>query len=91
MFRCNPFRFESKPASPVALSAALAVLTGSLAAAAFGNSAASAADQSSAVTAATADLAAGSGSLQTAVLSGGCFWGTQGVFEHVKGVRQVLA
>jgi peptide-methionine (S)-S-oxide reductase len=32
-----------------------------------------------------------SGALQTAVLSGGCFWGTQGVFEHVKGVRKVLA
>jgi peptide-methionine (S)-S-oxide reductase len=31
------------------------------------------------------------GPLQTAVLAGGCFWGTQGVFEHVKGVRQVLA
>src|SRR5579863_2632932 len=31
------------------------------------------------------------GGLQTAVLAGGCFWGTQGVFEHVKGVRQVLA
>jgi peptide-methionine (S)-S-oxide reductase len=28
---------------------------------------------------------------ETAVLSGGCFWGLQGVFEHVKGVRQVLA
>ncbi|MFI4867425.1 MAG: peptide-methionine (S)-S-oxide reductase MsrA [Steroidobacterales bacterium] len=35
--------------------------------------------------------ASGSASLQTAVLAGGCFWGTQGVFEHVKGVRQVLA
>jgi len=32
-----------------------------------------------------------SSSLQSAVLSGGCFWGTQGVFEHVQGVRQVLA
>ncbi|MGH8231559.1 MAG: peptide-methionine (S)-S-oxide reductase MsrA [Steroidobacteraceae bacterium] len=29
--------------------------------------------------------------LQTAVLSGGCFWGMQGLYEHVKGVRQVLA
>ena len=29
--------------------------------------------------------------LQTAVLSGGCFWGVQGVFEHVKGVKRVLA
>ena len=29
--------------------------------------------------------------VQTAVLSGGCFWGVQGVFEHVKGVRKVWA
>ena len=28
---------------------------------------------------------------QTAVLSGGCFWGVQGVFEHVRGVQRVLA
>jgi peptide-methionine (S)-S-oxide reductase len=26
-----------------------------------------------------------------AVLSGGCFWGMQGVFQHVKGVRQALS
>jgi peptide-methionine (S)-S-oxide reductase len=31
------------------------------------------------------------GRLQTAVLAGGCFWGMQGVFEHVRGVHQVLA
>jgi peptide-methionine (S)-S-oxide reductase len=31
------------------------------------------------------------GKTQTAVLAGGCFWGMQGVFEHVRGVRQVLA
>jgi peptide-methionine (S)-S-oxide reductase len=31
------------------------------------------------------------GATQTAVLSGGCFWGVQGVFEHVRGVRQVQA
>ncbi len=29
--------------------------------------------------------------VQTAVLSGGCFWGLQGMFEHVKGVKQVVA
>ncbi len=29
--------------------------------------------------------------LRTAILSGGCFWGIQGVFEHVKGVKQVLS
>jgi peptide-methionine (S)-S-oxide reductase len=28
---------------------------------------------------------------QTAVLAGGCFWGVQGVFEHVRGVQKVLA
>jgi peptide-methionine (S)-S-oxide reductase len=28
---------------------------------------------------------------QTAVLAGGCFWGMQGVFEHVRGVQRVLA
>jgi peptide-methionine (S)-S-oxide reductase len=28
---------------------------------------------------------------QAAVLSGGCFWGVQGVFEHVRGVEKVLA
>jgi peptide-methionine (S)-S-oxide reductase len=31
------------------------------------------------------------GKPQTAVLAGGCFWGMQAVFEHVKGVRRVLA
>ena len=31
------------------------------------------------------------GAPQVAVLSGGCFWGVQGVFEHVRGVKQVLA
>jgi len=29
--------------------------------------------------------------MQTAVLAGGCFWGVEAVFEHVKGVRQVTA
>jgi peptide-methionine (S)-S-oxide reductase len=28
---------------------------------------------------------------ETAVLSGGCFWGVQGVFEHVRGVNKVVA
>jgi len=31
------------------------------------------------------------GAPQTAVLAGGCFWGVQGVFEHVKGVTKVVA
>jgi peptide-methionine (S)-S-oxide reductase len=31
------------------------------------------------------------GAAQTAVLAGGCFWGVQGVFEHVRGVQRVVA
>jgi peptide-methionine (S)-S-oxide reductase len=31
------------------------------------------------------------GKLETAVLSGGCFWGVQAVFEHVKGVTKVYS
>jgi len=38
----------------------------------------------------TKDITGAKG-LQTAVLAGGCFWGMEAVFEHVKGVRQVTA
>ena len=34
------------------------------------------------------DAAAG---LQTAVFAGGCFWGVEAVFEHVRGVRNVVS
>jgi peptide-methionine (S)-S-oxide reductase len=30
-------------------------------------------------------------STETAVLAGGCFWGIEGVFEHVKGVSKVVS
>ena len=36
------------------------------------------------------DVPAAAG-LQTAVLAGGCFWGMEGVFEHVKGVKNVVS
>lgn len=31
------------------------------------------------------------GKLQVAIVSGGCFWGVQGVFQHVKGVTQAVS
>ncbi len=31
------------------------------------------------------------GKLRTATLAGGCFWGVQGVFQHVKGVTQAVS
>jgi peptide-methionine (S)-S-oxide reductase len=39
----------------------------------------------------TTDAPKAAGPLQKAVFAGGCFWGVQGVFEHVRGVRQVLS
>jgi peptide-methionine (S)-S-oxide reductase len=35
--------------------------------------------------------AAEAAGLRTAVLAGGCFWGLQGMFEHVQGVTKVVA
>jgi peptide-methionine (S)-S-oxide reductase len=37
------------------------------------------------------DNAKAPGPVQTAVLAGGCFWGVEGVFEHVRGVRDVVS
>jgi peptide-methionine (S)-S-oxide reductase len=31
------------------------------------------------------------GAAETAVVAGGCFWGVQGVFEHVRGVKKVVS
>src|ERR1700721_2496743 len=43
------------------------------------------------IAAAAVDNPTSQGPEQTAVLSGGCFWGVQGVFEHVRGVKNVIA
>jgi peptide-methionine (S)-S-oxide reductase len=37
------------------------------------------------------DEPAGAGGTETAVVSGGCFWGVQGVFQHVKGVTRAVS
>ena len=39
----------------------------------------------------TSASAAPKAPLQTAVLAGGCFWGVEAVFEHVKGVHDVVS
>jgi peptide-methionine (S)-S-oxide reductase len=39
----------------------------------------------------TLDEAAGKTATETAVFAGGCFWGIQGVFEHVKGVTRAVS
>jgi methionine-S-sulfoxide reductase len=50
-----------------------------------------AAEGAAALPAASLDNPRRPGATQTAVLAGGCFWGMQAVFEHVRGVRRVLA
>jgi peptide-methionine (S)-S-oxide reductase len=37
------------------------------------------------------DLPASSATLATAIVAGGCFWGIQGVFQHVKGVTSAMS
>jgi len=65
-----------------------AIAAGTLAASVFTTQAT--AERAVPIPAAAVDVPA-AGNLQTAVLAGGCFWGMQAVFEHVKGVRAVTA
>jgi len=44
-----------------------------------------------AVPAPAADIAAKDASSAVVVLAGGCFWGVQGVFQHVKGVTSAVS
>lgn len=39
----------------------------------------------------TVDVTPSGSELQTAVFAGGCFWGVQGVFQHVKGVTRAVS
>jgi peptide-methionine (S)-S-oxide reductase len=74
-----------------ALGLTLSILAALLLATLAGSQLAQASDLSVALPAPAMDNPKTSSPLQSAVLSGGCFWGTQGVFEHVQGVRQVVA
>ena len=49
-----------------------------------------AAERAVPIPAARSDVPA-TGGAQTAVFAGGCFWGMEAVFEHVRGVRSVTA
>jgi peptide-methionine (S)-S-oxide reductase len=50
-----------------------------------------AADMARVLPAPALDLPAAGSGLQTATFAGGCFWGIQGVFEHVKGVTRAVS
>jgi peptide-methionine (S)-S-oxide reductase len=51
----------------------------------------SAAEEARAIPAPAIDEAAGSAASETAVLAGGCFWGVQGVYQHVEGVTSAVS
>jgi len=73
-----------KPLTLILAAAALASIAALL------SSHASAGDLNKEIPAAASDPA-NSAASEVAVLAGGCFWGQQGVFEHVKGVTRVVA
>jgi peptide-methionine (S)-S-oxide reductase len=50
-----------------------------------------AAEQPRALPAPSADEQAAMGDSETAVFAGGCFWGVQGVFQHVQGVTSAVS
>jgi peptide-methionine (S)-S-oxide reductase len=76
------FRFTS------AVRAAMAGMA--LTIAGFGTSAAYAAEEAFVIPPPAMDETGGSG-LEKAVFAGGCFWGVQGVFQHVKGVSNAVS
>jgi peptide-methionine (S)-S-oxide reductase len=52
---------------------------------------ATAAEPSKAVPPPAVDTAAPTATSETAVLAGGCFWGVQGVYQHLKGVTSAVS
>src|SRR5215470_15970335 len=50
-----------------------------------------AAERAVVIPAPTLDTPKTAAATQTAVIAGGCFWGVQGVYQHVRGVQKVLS
>ena len=90
MFAPNSaFRLRARPwpsSQSVAALALVAVIGGG----AF-LSARSSAEEARQIPAPSADEQPAAGQSETAVFAGGCFWGVQGVFQHVKGVANAVS
>jgi peptide-methionine (S)-S-oxide reductase len=84
-FRLHPRAWLSSQG--VAAVAVLAVIGG----AAVLSARSSAAEQARQIPAPSADEQPAIGQSETAVFAGGCFWGVQGVFQHVKGVANAVS
>jgi peptide-methionine (S)-S-oxide reductase len=79
----------AKTRTPI-FKSALAALIVAAAAAAFWQSPARSAEDAVVIPPPAMDEKAASGS-EKAIFAGGCFWGVQGVFQHVKGVSQAVS
>ncbi|MBW6420816.1 peptide-methionine (S)-S-oxide reductase MsrA [Rhizobium sp. XQZ8] len=76
-------RFSNKTSSTLsALFAVAGIVLGASAAAA---------EEGIVIPAPTVDEKPGSAATETAVFAGGCFWGVQGVFQHVEGVKNAVS
>ncbi len=49
------------------------------------------AEEGIAIPAPAVDQAASTAATETAIFAGGCFWGVQGVFQHVEGVKNAVS
>jgi len=78
---------RNRPFSRLSL---LAAAAGALAVAAFALAPLRAAEDAVVIPPPATDLPASDG-IQTVVLSGGCFWGVQGVFQHTAGVVSAVS
>ncbi|MGJ7508403.1 peptide-methionine (S)-S-oxide reductase MsrA [Variovorax sp. GT1P44] len=92
MIKSSAARVHSSPASALfsrrAALSALALLAG---AGALRVLPSMAAENAVVIPAPAEDAAASSAATETAVVAGGCFWGVQGVFQHVKGVTNAVS
>ncbi|WP_105426515.1 peptide-methionine (S)-S-oxide reductase MsrA [Neorhizobium tomejilense] len=57
----------------------------------FGATTSATAEEGIAIPAPAIDQAASTAATETAIFAGGCFWGVQGVFQHVEGVKNAVS
>ena len=79
----------TRVAGLIAVAAAVVFTAGQGAARAFGGFGGS--DAAVLLPAPVVDEPAGSAPTETAIFAGGCFWGVQGVFQHVRGVEAAVS
>jgi len=69
----------------------IAVIVSAMTEVGVGFGAAAAAEKARVIPAPAQDEPAGHATSEVAVLAGGCFWGVQGVYQHVQGVGKALS